>query len=104
MLIEEFKVGEYYYSELKDRVPKRFFITKCLGHYDNSRIEGVYISNMDHVDKFTLERSWPCVISDCRTTRIATFEEKYWLNKCIRLDKFIPFEQTQIQNQTYEIF
>jgi hypothetical protein len=35
--------------------------------------------------------------------RLATSEEKHWLNECIKANKFIPFNELKF-NKTYELW
>lgn len=57
--------------------------------YDSFRGNAIYISKDEDFNK---DESW-CYEAIGRTYRLASSEEKHWLNECIKLDKFITFEE-----------
>lgn len=98
--IKDFIIGQYYYCELK--ADKTFFITKCNGYFDDSKLIGYFISKMCSKN-FQFLYSTPCVLNDDRITRKATQKEKIWLDACIKANKFISYKNVKfIEN--FEIY
>lgn len=81
MEIKDLLPGEYYYSEYKHNDYSWVFIEKSKGYY------------IDIYNK-CLTNSWnPGDGSWQKNLRLATSQEKQWLNECIKYNMFIPKDQ-----------
>jgi hypothetical protein len=69
--------------------------------YLNTNNRGFEKCLYPHLNEFELKHSPEGNISF--ELRLATFEEKHWLNECIKADKFIPFNELQF-NKTYKLW
>ena len=90
---EELKDGEIYYVSTTYGFWMIGLVTKS-NNGDNScdsfRGNATYIDKKE--EELIKDSSW-CYEAFDRTYRLATSEEKHWLNTCIKLDKFITFEE-----------
>jgi hypothetical protein len=72
------------------------------GKIDEDRIIGPHLANMNN-PKFNYTESSLIYFGDDRKTRIATWEERQWLDACIDANQFIPKDKIKFQS-TYEIY
>ena len=81
----QFEIGQYYYVEL---YPGKYLIVLYDRPVDRDtvRINGQYVGNMNGV--FHLNRDG-VFIGVGRTCRIATYEERCWLDDCIKANKVV---------------
>lgn len=101
-------IGEYYH--VFDPDSKTFLIVKMekcgemMGSrkIDEDRIIGDYIANMNNPE-FEFIKSSTIYFGDDRKTRIATWEERVWLDQCVEEGEFIPFKNIKIESN-YEIY
>ena len=90
---EELKDGEIYYVSTTYGFWMIGLVTKS-NNGDNScdsfRGNATYIDKEE--EELIKDSSW-CYEAFDRTYRLATLEEKHWLETCIKVDKFITFEE-----------
>lgn len=72
---------------------------------NNGGLRGQALHKIDSSSLFEKNRTW-CYKSSYRNYRLATPEEIYWLDKCIKADKFISKNEIDFSKmtQTYEIY
>jgi len=88
---EELIIGEIYYVSTNNFWMIGLVTKSNNGDnsYDSFRGNATYISKDEDFNK---DESW-CYEAIGRIYRLASSEEKHWLNECIKLDKFITFEE-----------
>lgn len=92
--IEDLIEGEIYYAEYNIN---RSAIIEAR-HHSFAGCSGLY--NQGGNDQyFYIENGWTCK----ENIRIATFEEKEWLEACEKADKFIKREEVKSDNY-FEVF
>ena len=104
---QDFKVGEYYRID-NDSIEAVGYLI-CLYKSDlsdNCRLLGPYISNMNSADgTHWIFRSCCTPWFKGRQCRIATFDERNWLDACIKADKLVPKPNINLNiNPIYSIW
>ena len=94
---EDLIPGEFYViREYDDTKEIKKIIHKFDKFVDDDRIrtKGYYLSSFSHHSNFHFDYNTPWISG--RFIRLATFEERQWLETCIRRNKFVPFEKCKI--------
>ncbi len=100
-------IGEYYH--ITYRPTGAYLIIKNEGPsidngtIDTYRIQGTFISNMNSIPKFEFRIEKNVYIGEDRIVRVATWEERKWLEACIDYNKLIPKDRVKLE-PNYEIF
>lgn len=86
--IEDLKEGEYYHSDYDNLV----FIFDGLDKYNQIKYK-VKCQIFNNKNYFIENDSFGRGGKIEKTLKLATKEQKHWLNECIKVNKFIPYEE-----------
>lgn len=93
-VLNEWKIGEYYYEEYDSDSEDEFWITKVFSKEEEKYLNassGYYGDS--HFDKD---------VADFKIRRRATSSERAWLDLCIKAKKFVP--RPVVMVDSYDIF
>jgi hypothetical protein len=105
MEVKELIIGKYY-KVMLDYDHNKFFIAKLNGSLDKSgNAPAYYISNMNWDDLYVYnDNGNPCFISYSRIAYDASDLEISWLEACVKANKFIPLEKTELNQEIFQIW